>query len=156
MIEILTIGNVEKEFNKLGVEFKQTYKGEKYGVCEVTEDEFKILCDDAEKDDEEWGDGGWRCCEGSNQGKPNQTVLIMNKEIVAWYDNTNDFDSEEEKQYYLEEHKGIMPLEKYNDLLQYLCDEMGCSQPKNVCALTKDLAKYNNMKLSELFKKYQR
>lgn len=48
-----------------------------------------------------------------------------------------------------------MPLEEFYDLLQYLCDEMGCSSPRNVCALTKDLAKYNNMKLSELFLKYQ-
>ena len=42
-----------------------------------------------------------------------------------------------------------------DNLLSYLCDEVGASTFKNVCALTIDLAKYNNMKLSELFEIYQ-
>lgn len=155
MLEILTMGSVKKDFERLGIILRQTYNGDDYGVCEVTEDEFKTLCDEPEDIFGAWEECGWRYCEGSNKGKPNQKVLIMNKEIVAWYDDTNDFDSEEEKQDYLEEHNGVIPLEKYHDLLQYLCDECGVSQPRNVCALTTDLAKYNNMKLSELFKKYQ-
>lgn len=153
MKEILTFGDITKDFLRLDVEIRQTYDSEDYGVCEVTEEEFKILCDDGETD-VTWQDGGWRYNEGSNQGIPNNKVIINNKEIIAWYDDSSDFDSEEEKQEYLKEY-GTIPLEQYRDLLTYLCDEMGCSQPRNVCALTKDLAKYNNIKLSELFRKYQ-
>lgn len=135
MKEVLIMGNVEKDFERLGIALRQTYEGKDYGVCEVTEDELKLLCNDADNDNENtWQDCGWRYCKRSNQSKPKQKVLINNKEITAW---------------------GVIPLEEFDDLLQYLCDEMGCSQPKNVCALTKDLAKYNNMKLSELFLRYQ-
>lgn len=38
--------------------------------------------------------------------------------------------------------------------IAYLCDEIGASTEKNVCACTVDLAQQNNMTLSELFKKY--
>lgn len=155
MKEILIMGDVTKDFERLGITLRQTYNGADYGVCEVTEEDFKKLCDEPDDVFGAWDECGWRYCEGSNQEAPNQKVLMMGKEIIAWYDNTYDFDSEEEKEAYLEEHNGVMPLEKFCDLLQYLCDEMGCSQPRNVCALTKDLAKYNNMKLSELFKTYQ-
>ncbi|AEB77661.1 hypothetical protein ADU80_04830 [Clostridium botulinum] len=155
MKEILTMGDVTKDFTRLGIEIRQTYNGADYGVVEVTEEEFKTLCDEPDDIFGAWEKSGWRYCEGSNQAVPAQKILIMNKEIVAWYDNSDDFDSEEEKRTYLEEHNGIMPLEKFHDLLQYLCEGMGCSQPRNVCALTKDLAKYNYMKLSELFKIYQ-
>lgn len=148
MIEILTCGNVEKEFNKLGVEFRQTYKSEECGVCEVTEEEFKILCDDAERDDEEWKEGGWNYCKGSNQGKTNNVLKVNGKELKCWYEPDEDEleELEEGEDYYRPEP---------SDLLEYLCDIMGCSAFKNVCALTKDLAKYNDIKLSELFEKYQ-
>lgn len=152
MIEILTMGNVENDFKRVGVKVRQTYIGEEYGVCEVTEDEFKTLCND---EADGWVDCGWRYAKGSNQQDPDEKVLINGKEIIAWYDAFKVFDSEEEKQDYSKEHNGIMLLEKFSNLLEYLCNEMGCSQPRNVCALTVHLAKANNMKLSELFKKYQ-
>lgn len=155
MIEILTMGDITKDFKRLGIKARQTYNGADYGVCEVTEDEFKILYDEPNDVFGTWEDCGWRYCKGSNQEKPTQKILIKNKEIVAWYGDSYDFDSEEEKRPYLEKHNGIISLEKFPDLLQYLCYEMGVSQPRNVCALTTDLAKYNNMKLSELFKQYQ-
>ena len=46
-----------------------------------------------------------------------------------------------------------MPYE-YKDLLEYFCEELGASTEKNVCALAVDLAKYNGLTLSELFKIY--
>lgn len=155
MKEILIFGDVLNDFKRLCVNLRQTYKGEDYGVCEITDEEFNILCSEPDDVEGAWSEGGWRYCEGSNQEEPTQKVLINNKEIIAWYDDSLDFDNEEEKQEYLKENGGVMPLEEFHDLLQYLCDEMGCSSPRNVCALTKDLAKYNNMKLSELFLKYQ-
>lgn len=97
MKEVLIMGNVEKDFERLGITLRQTYKGADYGVCEVTEGEFKILCDEPDDIYGAWEDGGWRYCEGSNQDKPTQKVLIMGKKIIAWYDDSLDFDSEEEK-----------------------------------------------------------
>lgn len=139
MIEILIMGDVSKDFKRLGVKLNQTYSGPEYGVCEVTEEEFKILCDEPDIKDT-WVNCGWRYCKGSNQEKPSQKVLINNKEIIAWYDDSLDFDSEEER---------------FGDLLTYFVIEMGVCQPKNICALSVDLAKYNNIKLSELFNIYQ-
>ena len=154
MLEILTMGNIKKDFDRIGIQLRQTYKGKEYGVCEVTDKELDTLCDDPDIP-YTWIACGWRYCEGSNQEKPSKKVLINNKEIIAWYDDIWEFDSEEEKQAYLKEHNGIIEPVEYTNLLEYLCDEMGCCQPINICALTKDLAKYNNMKLSELFKIYQ-
>ena len=154
MKEILTMGKIINDFKRLGIKVRQTYNGEEYGVCEVTEEEFEILCNEPDIEDA-WNDCGWRYCEGSNQDIPEQRILLNGKEIIAWYDDSEDFENEEEKEAYLKECGGTMPLEVYNNLLEYLCDYMGCSQPRNVCALTKDLAKYNNIKMSELFKIYQ-
>lgn len=147
MKEILTMGDITKDFNRLGVIVRQTYNGERYSVCEITEEEFKILCDEPNIEGT-WEDGGWRYCDGSNQGIPSEKVVINNKELLCWYepDDSDDEEVEEDEESY---------IPQYTNLLEYLCDHMGCSQPRNVCALTKDLAKYNSIKLSELFKTYQ-
>ena len=42
----------------------------------------------------------------------------------------------------------------YSNLSEYLCECVGVSLPKNVCACAMDLAKYNNMSMAELFEKY--
>lgn len=145
MKEILTFGDVTKDFKRLGVEIRQTYNGKRFRVCEITEEEFEILCNDLCDGiiTATWLEGGWYYCEGSNQRIPTDIVIINNKKIIAWCRE------------HLEKHNEIIPLKKYRDLLSYLSNEMSCSMVKNVCALTKDLAKYNNMKLSELFKQYQ-
>ena len=44
MKEILVLGDVTNDFRRLGIDVRQTYKGEKYGVCEVTEEEYEVLC----------------------------------------------------------------------------------------------------------------
>lgn len=44
---------------------------------------------------------------------------------------------------------------QYAKLTDYLSYELGVSQPRNVCACCMDLAKYNNMTMTELFKKYE-
>lgn len=143
MIEILISGKVEKDFERIGVQAKRTYGTDttEYGVYEVSEKDFKLLCDEPDEiSDENWLEGGWRYAEGSNQSEAKATLIIKGKELRCWYNPIDD-----EEPYFPE----------YDVLLTYLCDEMGCSQSRNVCALTVDLAKYNGMKLSELFKTYQ-
>jgi hypothetical protein len=151
MKEILTMGDITKDFNRLGITIRQTYKtndSDEYGVCEVTDEEFKILCDEPDDVAGTWEDCGWRYCEGSNQGIPSEKLVVNNKKLICWYEPYEDDEEGLE-----DEEEPCTP--QYTNLLEYLCDHMGCSQPRNVCALTKDLAKYNNMKLSELFKIYQ-
>lgn len=43
----------------------------------------------------------------------------------------------------------------FESLTEYLCYFIGASMPKNVVACVVDLAKFNNMKVSELMKKYE-
>ena len=44
---------------------------------------------------------------------------------------------------------------RYESLSDYLCNCVGVSEPKNVCACAMDLAKYNDMTMAELFEKYE-
>lgn len=43
----------------------------------------------------------------------------------------------------------------YDYLTDYISNEFGASMESNVCAIAKSLAKLNNMKLGELFEKYE-
>lgn len=43
---------------------------------------------------------------------------------------------------------------RYTNLTEYLCDCVGASTGKNVCACCVDLAKYNDMTMAKLFEKY--
>ena len=45
--------------------------------------------------------------------------------------------------------------DEYDTLLDYMCDEIGASQPRNVCALAVDLARANGISMAELFSIYQ-
>ncbi len=135
MIEILTSGNIEKDFERLGVEVRQTYNGKFYGVCEVTEKEFEKLRKEPDIENT-WNNCGWRHNEGSNLGIPSTELLINGKKMIGWGD----------------EEEEIMTV--HNNLLEYL-EERGFTTFRNISALCTDLAKYNNMKLSELFKTYQ-
>lgn len=146
MKEILVSGNPTKDFERLGVNPILTYGDDEteYRVYEVSDEDFQVLINepDSEEIDGIWEDCGWRYCEGSNQGTPNATLKINNKELKCWLENV----FEDDKESY---------IPSYNNLLNYLCEEMGISEFRNVCALAKDLAKYNGIKMSELFKIYQ-
>ena len=48
----------------------------------------------------------------------------------------------------------VMPRE-YKNLSEYLTEELGASQPRNVCALAVDLAKANGMSMAKLFEVFE-
>ena len=141
MKEILTSGNITKDFNRLGVIVRQTYKGKRYGVCKVTDEELEILCNESDIKNT-WNNCGWRYCEGSNLGEPTIALLVNGHSLKCWYD---PIDTEDEETY----------IPEYTSLLEYLCDGVGISQFKNVCVASIDLAKYNRITMTKLFKKYQ-
>ena len=151
MVEILTSGDISKDFNRLGVQIRQTYIGEEYSIHEVTEREFEKLCNEPDIENT-WINCGWRYSEGSNLGEVNSELIIKNKKLKCWYEPIEE-DEDYENEYDDLEEEDYKP--EYSSLLEYLEIEKGCSTFRNVCACTIDLAKQNNMKLSELFKLYQ-
>lgn len=159
MKEILG-GCLDKAFEELKINAKKTYEGNtrqdrKTQIWEMTDDDYEKICDIK---DEDWKDdwGWWRGAEGSNMfGNPISRYNINNHYIKAW-----DGDGRIEA---LKEVNGNtshddycwMYDRKFKNLLEYMCNEIGASQPRNVCALAVDLAKINGIKMSELFHKYQ-
>lgn len=138
MKEILVQGNITEDLKRLGVIALRTYGNETtaYQVYTVSDEDFKKLSDEPNAADT-WKNGGWRWCEGSNLSKPDTFVKVNQKMLFGWVD-------EESYEPYV-----------YRNLLTYLEEEVGCTSFKNVCAVTKDLARYNAITLGELFQEYQ-
>lgn len=166
MKEILG-NNLEQFFNN-GIIGHRTYNGDEYEVWEVSNEVFDAICDMSEERFVELAgeDAWWRNANGSNQGVPNNRYIINGKEIIAWdgyvrceYYNDYCVDCEERIDGVCEasdeDVESCWGERKYDTLSDYLCDEIGASQPKNVCALAVDLAKYNGITMGELFAKYE-
>ena len=125
---------------------QRTYKGDRYEVWEVSDDLFKDMCDMTEEMfvDLAGKDAWWRHSKGSVLGIPDTKVYIDEKEMLGWYKPWDDCEDAKDKYEIHEE-----------SLTSYLCNYVGASQPRNVCACAMDLAKYNNISLGELFRKYE-
>lgn len=128
-----------------------TYAGDRYEVWEVSDELFKKMCGMSEEEfvglagEDAW----WRQSNKSILGQPNATMLVNGKELKCWTEEENNF-------YSTCWCCGEESLKKeYGSLSEYLCDELGASLPKNVCACAVDLAKYNDMTTGELFEKYE-
>lgn len=166
MREILA-NNLQSLFDNTSLNGKCTYRGNTYEVWEVSDEDFKIMCDMSEEEFEKvCPDGMWRSSEGSSMSSSYNKWIINNNEILAWDggDRENYFEEYcKDCEDYCDDmceanNDDILNCcgeRKYDTLLNYMCDEIGASQPKNVCALAVDLAKANNMKMSDLFKIYE-
>ena len=143
MVEIL--GNNLKQFFDIvdnpPNDAEITYAGERYEVWEVSDELYKKMCDMSEEEFVEIAgeDAWWRSSTGSVLGVPDTEFDVNGNDLVAW-------DSP-----IYESKKG----NRYESLSDYLCNCVGISQPKNVCACAMDLAKYNDMSMAELFEKYE-
>lgn len=145
MKEILG-NNLKKFFNIVDPHYSEaeiTYSDYgKYEVWEVSDKLFEKMCNMSEEKFEEIsGEGIWWCSsEGSVLGCPDTYFTVKDAELLAWdspiYSSKKGHD--------------------YSNLTEYLCDCLGASSSKNVCALATDLALYNNMKMSELFDTYEK
>lgn len=148
MEEILVQGFINEDLKRLGVNATRTYGNEEtpYQVYELTDKEFEklsVLCMNEDDNDEHWQNGGWRWCTGSNQPIPTDKATVKHKELVCWVEPIEVGEESYKNDWHV-------------NLLEYLDIEMGCTAFTNVCAVAKDLAKYNNMTMpTELFKKYQ-
>lgn len=151
MKEILG-GELDKAFEELGMNAKKAYETKGYQVWKISDEDFEKICSMKKED---WKDnwGWWRSVEGSNMGSVNARYNINHRYIQAWDGYSRVELIEESKTLQISDR--YWNERKYNDLLEYFCDEIGASQPKNVCALAFDLAAQNNMTMAELFTKYQ-
>lgn len=118
-----------------------TFAGKRYEVWEVSNELYEKMCDMSEEEFIELSgeDAWWRSSEGSVLGIPDTEFEVNGEYLFGW-------DSP-----IYESKKG----HKYKDLSEYLCDCVGISLPRNVCAVAMDLAKYNNMTMGELFEIYE-
>jgi hypothetical protein len=156
MKEILG-GELDQAFIDLEINAKKTYEGsthldDKTQVWELSNEDYDKICNLKEKD---WQDnwGWWRGAEGSNMGSINRRYNINHHYIIAWDGYSREEFEEENKQ--LPSDERWFRERKYDNLLNYFCDEIGASTERNVCALAVDLAKQNNMTMGELFNKFQ-
>ena len=140
MIEIL--GNNLKQFFDIvdnpPNDAEITYAGERYEVWEVSDELHNKMCGMSEEEFIEIAgeDAWWRSSEGSVLGVPDTEFEVKGEDMLGW----NRWDREQKK---------------YSDLSEYLCECVGASTGKNVCACAMDLAKYNDMTMAELFEKYE-
>lgn len=102
-------------------------------MCNISEEKFAELCPE----------GIWRISECSNMGIPDTIIHIKGNKMLGWAGDPWEEDEDDEYEIYA------------SSLTNYLYDVIGASQPRNVCALAVDLAKYNNMTMGELFTKYK-
>ena len=116
---------------------KITYTGNKYEVWEVSDALFDKMCDMLEEEFVKLAgeDAWWRQSEGSVLGTPDSYFEVNGECLIGW-------------------NRWNYETTRYTNLSEYLCDCVGVSTGKNVCACVTDLAKYNDMTMAELFEKY--
>ena len=165
MAEILGGGGLYKAFRALGINATRTYKRRekpRYEVWELSKDDLKKLEYTSEWN-EEWG--WWRYAKGSNMGTPFDFFTVNCKELIAWDgpkredlrdDWMDESDSEKAAYHYsFKEYEETQYPHVYDSLLDYMCEELGASVERNVCALAVDLARANGMTMAKLFETYE-
>lgn len=165
MAEILAGHGIHKAFKTLGINAKRTYKSAHepyYEVWELDKKDIRVL-DEALEWPEEWG--FYRHAKGSNMGTACSFFTVNGQELIAWDgakrdDLFDDWDNEsfEERAAYghsFAKYEEEMMPKVYDNLLHYMCEEIGATMATNVCALAVDLARANGKTMAELFKTFE-
>lgn len=136
-IEILTYGKIENDFERLGVKAENTYKGNnKYKVYSINNDNFYKLCNDIS----DYPEGVWMNVDNLGLGIYDDLLEVNGEELWAWYTQKS-------------ENENFIP--KFKNLFDYISKELELSDEWQICQALNDLARLNNLKLSELLNKYQ-
>lgn len=140
-------GHMDQFFEKSGLTGTCTYRnvdkhGVKREVWEISEEDLETM---SEMSEEEFAaiageNAWWRYAKGSNMRKPTGTFFINGVEVKGWEARGN---------------YGYKARCSYESLMDYFCNHIGASQPRNVCALAVDMARHNNMSMGKLFNKLQ-
>lgn len=169
VIEILG-DRMHKVFKEHGIEYKKTYNKKcdpkkkydpHYEIYEISQNDMKRLDGIFELPDGSW----WRWCKGSNMGTPYEFFQVNGKELIAWdgykrEDLRSDWENESDEEkatyhYSFKEYEETQYPRVYESLTSYMCNELGASTEKNVCALAVDLSRANGMTMTQLFKTYE-
>lgn len=165
--------NLKTFLDNMSVRAVKTYSGNigywpHFEVWEMSEENYEKICGLTDEEYEKLAatDSWWRGANGSNMGVPTYEFTINGEKIIAWYDADWDKDliedfwhdvangDETDADGNLERYIAEWHTTDYRNLLEYFCEELGASTERNVCALATDLAKYNNITMAELFRKY--
>jgi hypothetical protein len=163
--------NLQTFFDNTGITATKTYSGHigywpQFEVWEISEEDYDDICIMTEDEYEHFAADGswWRGADGSNMGMINEEFIINGLPIMAWrneyrvgeyINDWNDMNEEERDEYEdFEDFLNTWFPKEYAHLTTYFCDELGASTERNVCALATDLAKYNNITMAELFRRY--
>lgn len=164
-VEILAGNGIHKAFKALGINAKRTYKSAHepyYEVWELDKKDLKTL-DEAYEWPDEWG--FYRFAKGSNMGTACSFFTVNGQELIAWdgakrddlYDDWDSTTFEERAEYnhsFKKYEEEMMP-KVYDNLLHYMCEEIGAVMATNVCALAVDLARANGKTMAKLFEIYE-
>lgn len=123
-------------------EAKVTYDGNQYEVWEISDELFTKMCDITEEQLVELAgeDAWWRSSDGSVLDSSKIIDFNVNKKQLRGWGTLN--------------YKTKQDVE-YKSLTDYLCNCIGVSLPKNICACAMDLAKFNDMTMGKLFSIYE-
>ena len=138
-------GHMKRFFKKSGIKAQCTYEndaGYQKEVWEVDDDAFEKMCQMTEEEFSALAgnDAWWRSATGCNLGIPDTKYVINGHEVLAWDVRGKD---------------GFTSGNSYLSFLDYVCNHIGASQPRNVCAVAVSMAKHNSMTMGELFTRLQ-
>ena len=128
-IEVLNEGVITRSYKGKDYEVWSVYDSMFDRMSKISDEHFEILAGE---------DAWWRWSSGSSLGAPYETNIVNGHKLISW-----------SKAYF--NCEATRRSIRYESLSSYLCDCVGASQPRNVCALAVTLAKYNK----ELFSKYE-
>lgn len=163
MIEILG-NNLATLFQKTSLIGINTYKDENLEVWEVEINTFVKICELTDKDFKELCDKAWwGYVKGSNIVNPVSDFIINDKPIKAWVKYSIDEIRETACVWCercLKTDNEIMKCNicndnKFDNLKQYFTLTWDISRERDLIALILELAKVNNIKVSDLLKRYQ-
>lgn len=134
--------NRPSELNEKGTAILE-YSNGTYEVWSVSDEIYEDLNSYSDEDwEEKFPEDWWRYCDGCNLGEPDTRIRINGIKLTGWAGRDLD---------YLEEEIDWEII--YPSLTGYFWECIGTSQPNNICSLSVDLAKYNNMTMGELWEK---
>lgn len=138
-IEILCFGQIEKDFQRLGVQAESTYRDtSNYLKTYLIDNEnFLRLCNDTEEFKQE---GVWLNVDNYGLGNWNSIVDINNASCFCWL---------------LDEVEDSEEFPEFKNVLEYIEKALNVKSDWKVCQILNDLAKLNHMSLSKFLKTYQ-
>lgn len=141
MREILAGDGFYKAVKELKLEAIQTYSSRYDNIFQVwcvSDEAYEQMCAIREEDwKDEWG--WWRYATGTNledDGREIKTFKVNGISMLGF-------------------HADKSRKKTYENLFRYICDGIGASTAKNVCAISVGLAKLNDISLTQLWSEYQ-